>query len=465
MLKLKPLNDDFSPIKKYLEQAGGQFCDLTVGVRYMWREEYRIEYAIINDTLIMKECGHGYDDAFYYPIGKDLESAFSAIEEYAKEKNIPFHFCCIDNEQAGELAYRYNDVEIINEREWSDYVYDAEKFKTYSGKKLSGQRNHVNKFKRLYPEYVFKVMDEGDTEKVKEFLREFEKSADLSDWSAAAEEKTIYDYVDNMFRLDQVGGFLSVDGKIIAVSIGERIGENLIVHVEKAVRSYDGVYPTMAQEFAKAFATDGVKYINREEDCGDVGLRISKLQYQPIEVKEKNNVKIKTLFSRITSPILINTERLSIQDFNECDKEDYARLYLDDQLNKWWGYDYREDLNGKEATPDYFYSFQLKLKEQKEEYALSVKENGKLVGELVLHNFDYKGGVEMGFRFFKEYQGKGFAIESASALRDYCFEVLKAKTVKSRCYKENLPSAKLIKKLGLVKCNETDTHYFFQDKR
>ena len=42
------------------------------------------------------------------------------------------------------------------------------------------------------------------------------------------------------------------------------------------------------------------------------------------------------------------------------------------------------------------------------------------------------GGVEMGFRFFKDSQGKGYAIESASVLKGYVKEVLKAKTLKSR---------------------------------
>ena len=256
-----------------------------------------------------------------------------------------------------------------------------------------------------------------------------------------------------------------LDGKIIAISIGEVVGDTLIVHIEKGLTEYDGVYPTMASEFAKAFAEDGVKYINREEDCGEQGLRTSKLQYQPIEIKEKNMVVVKTLFDRILPPVLIKTERLVISDIDFSDKNAYAKLYLDDDLNKWWGYDYREDLNGEEPTPEHFYEFQKKMKAVKEEYALAVKKDGVMVGELVLHNFDYHGGIEMGFRFFKDCQGKGYAIESASALRDYCFDVLGANTVKSRCFKENLPSAKLIGRLGLKQYKESDTHYFFKLNR
>jgi RimJ/RimL family protein N-acetyltransferase len=67
----------------------------------------------------------------------------------------------------------------------------------------------------------------------------------------------------------------------------------------------------------------------------------------------------------------------------------------------------------------------------------------------------------MGFRFFKDYHGKGYALESALALKNYAKSVMRAKTLKSRCYKENLASAKLINRLGLTKSGEDNTHYYF----
>ena len=112
----------------------------------------------------------------------------------------------------------------------------------------------------------------------------------------------------------------------------------------------------------------------------------------------------------------------------------------------------------------YFYSFQNKLKELKEEYSFAVRLNGNMIGELVLHNFDFYGGVEMGFRFFKDYHGKGYALESALALKNFVKSVMCAKTLKSRCYKENLASAKLINRLGLEKIGEDSTHYYFSTK-
>ena len=144
------------------------------------------------------------------------------------------------------------------------------------------------------------------------------------------------------------------------------------------------------------------------------------------------------------------------------DAEDYYRLYMDDELNKWWGYDYREDLNGETPSPEYFFRFQKNLKDIKEEYSLAVKENGKMVGELVLHNFDFRGGVEMGYRFFKECHGKGYATESALALKKFVIENLKPNRLKTRCFKQNIPSKNLIGRIGFTDWYQTETHFFFK---
>ncbi len=430
----------------------------------MWRDEYVIDFCVLNDTLIMKESCSEYKDVFYYPIGADVEGALCEIEKHCRENFIDLEFCCIDDERAELLHKRYFDVNVYHDRDWDDYIYTAEQFKSYAGKKLSGQRNHVNKFKKLYPSYEFKSVERTDFPSIFEFLEEYKHNPNITE-GALEEVEMAKEYLENVFFLNQLAGIIRVDGKVVALSIGEVVGDTLIVHVEKGLTSYSGVYPTMASEFAKAFAGEGVSFINREEDCGDLGLRTSKTQYKPIEIKAKNAVKVNTLFYKLPNYIELKTDRLTVTEIRENDKALYAELYLDDELNKWWGYDYKEDLDGEEPSPEHFYSFQQKMKDKKEEYSFAVRENGVMVGELVLHNFGYYGDLEMGFRFFKRYQGKGYAIESASALRDYAFNQMGAKRLKSRCYKQNAPSRKLIERLGLKEYMQDDTHYYFKKEK
>ena len=336
MIEFKKLGANVEILKEFLPKSEISFCDISLGIKYMWREDFVIDYAIFNNTLIMKESTPEYTNAFYYPIGDDVDGALTQIEQYAKSQNLPLKFCCLDNFTVANLSKRYGAVSISNDRNWSDYIYDAEKFKTYSGKKFSGQRNHVNKFKRLYPDYSFKVIEREDFPRIKTFLDDFSTKNEFMAWTEEIEQRKVFDLVENMFDLEQVGGLIEVGGKVVAFSLGEVVNDVLIVHIEKALKNYDGIYPTMAQEFARAFAGEKIKLINREEDCGDEGLRVSKLQYQPIEVKEKNFLEVRTLFDSIVAPVVIQTERLTVSEILPTDAEDYKRLYLDDDLNKWW---------------------------------------------------------------------------------------------------------------------------------
>lgn len=463
MLKFKKLESDLSQIKEYIKEYGGGFCDLSLGVRFTWGSECAVEYAEYNHTLILKEASDYHEEAFYYPLGEDIDGALKEIESYCIKNAKPLRYCCVDNAVAQRLTERYEELTVSFERDWCDYIYNAESFRTYAGKKLSGRRNHVNKFKKLYPDYEFKKMTEQDKPRIKEFLAEYNSRGSSGHFTEQKEREKVEQLLDNAEYLEQLAGYVQVNGKVVAFSMGERIRGTLIVHVEKALTEYDGVYPLMAQEFVKAFG-DGAEFVNREEDCGDLGLRTSKLQYRPIEIKKKNFIVVHTLFDKIEHPIEIITERLKISDLTEQDKAKYCALNTDERVNEWWGYDYKADLNGKQPNADYFYQFQLALKHKKEEYPLAVRKDGELIGEVVLHNFDHFGGVEIGFRFFESAQNKGYATESVSALMDYVRIVLNATKIKVCCFKANARSQRLIEKLGFIKASEDGEKFYFEKR-
>jgi hypothetical protein len=62
--------------------------------------------------------------------------------------------------------------------------------------------------------------------------------------------------------------------------------DTVIVHVEKAFQDYRGAYQFINREFVKKIAP-GYKYVNREDDIGDEGLRKAKESYYPIFMLEK----------------------------------------------------------------------------------------------------------------------------------------------------------------------------------
>ncbi len=100
--------------------------------------------------------------------------------------------------------------------------------------------------------------------------------------------------------------------KLIALSLCEKCGETLIIHIEKALYSYTGAYPAMVQAEVAAFG-DGCAYVNREDDAGDRGLRTSKLQYGPAKLAPKYHFLPQNELLRHVSAIPeLKTERLTL---------------------------------------------------------------------------------------------------------------------------------------------------------
>ena len=88
------------------------------------------------------------------------------------------------------------------------------------------------------------------------------------------------------------GAVLYVDEKPVAMTMGSEISKIAFdVNFEKALRSYDGVYAVINNEFAKTLSA--YKYINREEDMGIEGLKKAKLSYNPIIILDRYNAQPK----------------------------------------------------------------------------------------------------------------------------------------------------------------------------
>jgi len=155
-----------------------------------------------------------------------------------------------------------------------------------------------------------------------------------------------------------------------------------------------------------------------------------------------------------------------VKDTRQQDDEFYFNLSIDDEINKLWGYDYRDDLGDKAPTKEYFSAFRENLAKSGEEFSLTVflKGTGERIGELVVWNIGFYNDVEIGFRFLPAHQGKGYAYESASALIKYLKEKVGVKKIKDRAFKENAPSNKLINKLGFTLISEDDKKYYYEMK-
>lgn len=280
----------------FFAQYAYGICDNTLGAVYQWRDIYVSYFRVIDHCLCIRASYGVYGDCYTVPIGcGDFAAAFDAVEQDAAQNRIPLRYCVVPEKALPLLNERYGArMRVESIRDWADYLYDADAFRTYAGKHLHTQKNHVNRFYRDFPDAACVFVDDPKTEaQVLAFLDVFEsKHTELS----PLERNELNGARDLLLHRDILGqraACLVSGEKVLALAIGEVKGDTLYVHVEKALPDAAGAYPAMAQAFVRLFPA--VNTVNREDDGGDPGLRYSKTQYKPKELLEKYMVTIENV--------------------------------------------------------------------------------------------------------------------------------------------------------------------------
>lgn len=279
-------------IRPFFLQQNRRICDCTIGSTLMWRNYFDNCFAIVDDTLIFRSRYLDGQFAFTVPIGKNPERLLELTEEYCREQEIALEFCTVTPNDLELLRSRWPDLKVEENRDWYDYLYESRDIVRFSGRKYAAQRNHIHRFERDCPDWSFERMTADHVEEVRSFYRGFLQERTKEGETAQAEVGEIFEVLDHFDEYAFLGGILRVEGKIAGISMGEIVRDTLYVHIEKADVRYSGVYQKLVNCFAREFVTDEVRYINREEDVGDPGLRKSKLSYHPIALQEKYTVRV-----------------------------------------------------------------------------------------------------------------------------------------------------------------------------
>lgn len=264
-------------------------CDINVANLCGWQFLYHTEFAIVEGFLLLRFLLDG-KVTYMKPIGKgDLQYVLTLLHDDVHRLGDTLRVACVcpcaqalmDESMPGSFSYE-------SDRNKADYIYLREKLVTLSGKKLQPKRNHVSKFKRLYPNYEYRPLTADLVPDCLRLGQEWCLTNDSHEQRAALAEQRMMAYaLHHIEELHIIGGTLFVDGRMVAFTFGARInGETFDVCVEKADTNYEGAYAMINNELASHLPED-IIYVNREEDLGLEGLRRAKLSYQPELILEK----------------------------------------------------------------------------------------------------------------------------------------------------------------------------------
>ncbi|MFC1594017.1 DUF2156 domain-containing protein [Candidatus Omnitrophota bacterium] len=257
---------------------------------FMWQEVHDYQIARFGSGFFISAV---YDGALclLQPLVEDdmdtaVQEAFKYLQENIEKPTL--RRVGEDFMKAGFLDAA--DVSIDEDRNNFDYVYSAQELIELPTQKYHDKKNLIRQFTKKSP-YVYTRCSSIMIEKAKQFIDQWctVKQCDIHE-GLGKENRAVKKLLDNLDVLDVVGAAIEVDGRIVALSFGEKLNnDTFVVHIEKARADMIGLYQTINWEFLRNEAQH-VSFVNREQDVGVEGLRKAKLSYNPIGFVKKYTV-------------------------------------------------------------------------------------------------------------------------------------------------------------------------------
>lgn len=278
---------------RYYENSHFNFTNL-----FMWRSAYNIMWTVQDDVLYMKAEWDGKEFALQ-PFGpaEKMQQAIKNWLDYFAGTEGTFSMYGVEKKMADEfIAYDEAAFNIEADRDNFDYVYSSEDLISLAGRKYHSKKNHLNSFRKTYPDAEYMPITEDIMLECKLNINSWYKKhsqENPDDPFIAAERNAIIEVLNNFVEFGLKGGAIMLDKRVVAFTFGEQLNEDTaVIHVEKADPEIRGAYPAINQSFIQNAWAD-MKYINREEDMGLEGLRKAKESYKPVKLIEKFNVQLK----------------------------------------------------------------------------------------------------------------------------------------------------------------------------
>ena len=276
-------------VEEILKAYNAPSLEYSFSTIFLWAEVLNTKIKKYKSCLIVR-----YEENIYlFPAGKsdeDIKSAILWILENSKE---PVMFGGVGEKEKLFLEKHFpNRFSFSENRNMGDYIYTAKQLSELKGKKLSSKRNHINRFLENNPDWIYEKITKDNIQKVNEMHNEWEEMADAKSNKGLLEEGTVVKKALKYFdELGLLGGLLRIGDRVVAFSFGDELNsDTFLVHIEKAFYDIQGAYPMINKQFVINNCMD-YKFINREEDTGDEGLRKAKLSYHPYEILKKYNTK------------------------------------------------------------------------------------------------------------------------------------------------------------------------------
>ncbi|MCC8194388.1 MAG: phosphatidylglycerol lysyltransferase domain-containing protein, partial [Deltaproteobacteria bacterium] len=268
------MKDGFAPVsladmrayQEFHAASGTRAADYSFTNIWGWAEHYGLEWRFTEKLCWIRQTRPV--TRYWAPMGWWKDVDWAATGEFAPGKEfyrIPKPLLRLWEERFPE------GIEADESRGQWDYLYKTRELATLSGNRFHKKKNLFNQFLKKYPDHAYMPLTLECVESVLRMQEEWCTWNECPESDALmAENKAIFRVLSHWDQLPGLlGGFIALDGKVIAYTVGERLTQDTVVtHFEKGATEYKGIY----QAINCFFARDNVErftFTNREQDLDD----------------------------------------------------------------------------------------------------------------------------------------------------------------------------------------------------
>ncbi len=289
----KPL--DSSAFEKFACYAPffGESCERSWANLQLYNNTYNWQFAELDNRLYIASFEEAY---IFFPLGEMV-----APEELQKHL-LEFAGCCQCEIVCGDVPYNYAgywnavspEFELIDDPGDYDYIYSVDHLCSFQGSCLRKRHNQVRQFERAWENnYHVEVINKQHLSEV--YLLAERLSSSYWQDSSGLEEKLALERLVELWNepaLNLSGTVLYAGDILAGFSIYSMLNNDLAdVHFEKADRAYPGCGAKVTAVLASHLQERGCRFMNREQDLNEEGLRKAKKALDPDHLYRRLSIK------------------------------------------------------------------------------------------------------------------------------------------------------------------------------
>jgi hypothetical protein len=269
-----------------------KYSDYEFASLWAWDIKNEMEICWLNKNLVIKFNDYVTGTPFFSFLGENKvdDTArtlvnLSIFEEYGSQ------LALIPEVTAGKLNATKFTIE--ESRDHFDYIFELERFITFTGTKLKSRRNFLNGFMLKHPNYEMRLMDLTKKEEYESTIELCNRWEDNKGVPIPNETRALKRFLDSASSYEYVVPSVWIEGKLAAFCIVILVpGACAMGLFAKADTHYHGIYTLLMHEIAKELLRRNYTHLNHEQDLGIENLRQSKKAFDPEYFLKKYNVSL-----------------------------------------------------------------------------------------------------------------------------------------------------------------------------